>query len=234
MQSWILIMSAKEVINYRDDSENMHICLFLVCCPFFNCTPTVSFNHFSFIRGLLIGLCDPLILPRFFLWPCAAVETLCEIVCMATANEEIQFCSMATTVWPWWFLGAVKWIELEIKCKLKELKAPHIFTYLTAREEAMFVQPILCRKSHAWENGSVTLPKNIICDTDQSELWLLGHKTLSFHFNNPNNVHILEWAHPESHFCKAECNLFLLKHHLSSEIWLSRLCSYFPMLDWQS
>lgn len=47
----------------------------------------------------------------------------------------------------------------EIKSKLKELKAPHIFTYLTAQEEAMFVQPILCGKLHAWENGHVTLPE---------------------------------------------------------------------------
>lgn len=133
-------------------------------------------------------------------------------------NEGIQFCSMATTVWLGWFLGGVKSIELEIKCKLKELKAPHIFTYLTDWGEAVFVQPILCRKSHAWENGNVSLPENIICNTDQSELWLLGHKTLSFLFNNPNNVHILEWVYPESHFCKSVCNLFLLKHHLS-EFW---------------
>lgn len=99
-------------------------------------------------------------------------------------------------------LGGVEPIEPEIKSKLKELKAPHIFTYLTAREEAMFVQPILCRKSHAWGNGRITLPEDIVCDTDQSGLWLLGQiKHFFFHLNSPNNLHILDWAHPESHFC---------------------------------
>lgn len=110
-----LILSAKEVINNCEDSVNMHLCLFLVCWSFLNCTPTASLNHFTFIRGLLIGLSDP----WFFLWPCAAVETLCGVVCMTTAialffQMKNPFflvnASMATTVWLWWFLG--EWNQL--------------------------------------------------------------------------------------------------------------------------
>lgn len=126
IQGLILITGAKEVINNCDDRGNMHMGLFLACCPFLNCTPTASLNHFSFIRSLLIGSCDPLMLPRFFSWPRAAVETLCGIVCMTTAialcpnGENIFFSSgsMATTVWPWWFLG--EWNQLNQRSRANQ------------------------------------------------------------------------------------------------------------------
>lgn len=36
------------------------------------------------------------------------------------------------------------------------------------------------------------------------------NRTLSFHLNIPDKFHILDWAHPESHFCKSVCILYLL------------------------
>lgn len=108
--------------------------------------------------------------------------------------------SMETTVSLRWFLGrGIKWIRDREQTERTKSSTHVYLSHSLRRGRVCAADPLL---KIAWVREWLwhSARRHRMWHSSKWALITRTNKTLSFHLYRPNNFHILDWTHPESHF----------------------------------